>query len=191
MSCQNFSNLYKRVHLTRVARLIDSPWIPKQKEKTFHSLGITFECLLNGGRGRTSLKELRFGSEGWEELNTHTADTDILHILLGEILTEYTTCVRYRHSGSRSYQKRRQAGQGLRLSSRNQKPKLQQQQKHTQYWSLNWSIMSLWPIIFLLNDPQTWVQTMTIGRCASKNGAMKERLSATNFLLDEMSIGQF
>ena len=61
----------------------------KQKEKAFHSLGITFECLLNGGRGRTSLKELGFGSEGREELNTHTSDTDRLHILLGEILTEY------------------------------------------------------------------------------------------------------
>lgn len=92
MSCQKFSNLYKRVHLIRVARLIDSPWIPKQKENTFHSLGITFECLLNGGRGRTSLKELGFGSEGREELNTHTSDTDKLHILLWEILTENYMC---------------------------------------------------------------------------------------------------
>ena len=92
MSCQKFSNLYKRVHLIRVARLIDSPWIPKQKENTFHSLGITFECLLNGGRGRTSLKELGFGSERREELNTHTSDTDKLHILLWEILTEYCMC---------------------------------------------------------------------------------------------------
>jgi hypothetical protein len=143
MSCQNFSNLYKRFHLIRLARLIDSPWIPKQMEKTFHSLGITFECLLNGGRGRTSRKELKFGSEGWEKLNTYTSDTDRLYILLGQTLTEYTTFIRYRHSRSCSYQKRRQVGQDLRLSSRNQRPKRQQQQKHTKYRSLNWSFMSL------------------------------------------------